>query len=146
MRRRDFIALLGGAAAWPLKVQAQQPDRMRRIGVLMPFAEGDPEARLRRNIFEEVLKKVGWIEGRNLKIDYRWTVPDFDRMWADAAELVDFAPDAILATSPPVLAELQRKTKSIPIVFVQVANPIAARFVASLAHPGSPGSQLSKTR
>jgi len=135
MRRREFIAGLG-AAAWPLVARAQQPDRMRRIGVLTPMAESDPEARLRRNVFEEGLKKVGWIEGRNLKIDYRWTVPDFESMRADAAELVGLAPDAILATSPPVLAELQRKTKSIPIVFVQVANPIAARFVASLAHPG----------
>ena len=95
IRRRDLITLLTGAAAWPLAARAQQPDRMRRIGVLTPMLESDPEARLRRNVFEEGLKKVGWIEGRNLKIDYRWTVPDLDSIRADAAELVDLEKDGI---------------------------------------------------
>jgi putative tryptophan/tyrosine transport system substrate-binding protein len=137
MRRREFITLLGGAAAWPLAASAQQPgERVRRIAALMTIAESDPEARRRKNAFEDALQKLGWSEGRNLRIDYRWTVPDLDRIRAYAAELAELAPDAILAQGPPALAALQGKTHAIPIVFVQVADPVTARFVASLAHPG----------
>jgi putative ABC transport system substrate-binding protein len=136
MKRRDFITLLGGVAAWPLLARAQQGERVRRIAALMLIPESDPEARLRKNAFEDGLQKLGWKEGRNLRIDYRWTVPDSDRIRAYAAELVELAPDAILAQGPGAVAELQKKTHAIPIIFVQVAEPVTAGFVASLAHPG----------
>jgi putative ABC transport system substrate-binding protein len=136
LKRREVITLLGAAAAWPLAARAQQAERVRRIAALMAIAESDPEARLRKNAFQEGLQKLGWSEGRNLRIDYRWTVPDSDRIRAYAAELVELAPDAILAHGPPALAELQQKTRAIPIVFVQVSDPVTPGFVASLAHPG----------
>jgi putative ABC transport system substrate-binding protein len=134
MRRREFIAALGSAAAWPIAARAQE--RMRRIGVLMAIAESDPEAHSRVDALYQGLQTLGWTEGRNIRIDYRWAGPDPDRIGAFAAELVALAPDAILAHSPPVLAALQQKTRTIPVVFVQVADPITAGFVVSLAHPG----------
>ena len=136
MRRREFLTLLGGAAAWwPLAAKAQQPDAMRRVGVLMVFAESDPEGQARAKAFQQKFQDLGWTDGRNVRIEYRW-VSDLDRIRTFAAELVRQTPDVILAYSNPVLAALRRETRSIPIVFVQVTNPVGGGFVASLAHPG----------
>jgi putative ABC transport system substrate-binding protein len=136
MKRRDFIALLGGAtAAWPLAARAQQPERMRRIGILMPFAERDPEAQARVTTFREGLQKLGWTEGRNIRIDYRWG-PDAKLIPRFAEELVALEPDLILANSTPATASLLQQTRTIPIVFVQVIDPVGAGFVASHPRPG----------
>ena len=136
MRRRDFITLLGGtAAAWPLAARAQQPDRMRRIGVLMAFAEDDPETKARLAKFRQELERRGWAEGRNVRIDYRYA-PAFARAQVPAKELVALQPDAIFAHTTPITAALQRESRTIPIVFVNVSDPIGAGFVASLARPG----------
>jgi putative ABC transport system substrate-binding protein len=135
--RREFITLLGGAAAaWPLAARAQQPDRVRRIGVLVNLAEGDSEGQARVAAFREALGKLGWTEGRELQIDYRWFAGDPDRARAYAAELVKLKPDVIFAASSSSLAALQRETRSLPIIFAQVADPVAAGFVASMARPG----------
>jgi putative ABC transport system substrate-binding protein len=138
VRRREFITLLGGAAAaaWPLTIQAQQSERMRRIAVLMNLAERDPESQARIAAFREGLGKLGWTEGRNVQIEYRWIAGDPDRARAYAAELVKLNPDVIFAATAPSLAPLQRETRSVPIVFAQVADPVGGGFVASLARPG----------
>jgi putative tryptophan/tyrosine transport system substrate-binding protein len=134
MRRRDFITLLGGAAvSWPFAARAQQP---RRIGVLTPFNERDTEGRSRVSAFEEALREAGWVEGRNMRIDYRWAAGDPDRIRAYAAEIVGLAPEAILSASTPVLAALRKETQTIPIVFTGVSDPVGVGFVASLARPG----------
>ena len=135
-RRRHFLTLLGGAAAWPLAARAQQADRMRRIGVLMSTAD-DPEGHARVTAFREELRKFGWTEGRNVRIDYRWTAGDADRYRTYAAELVNSAPDVILANGSPAVAALRQETRDIPIVFAAVVDPVSQGFVASLAHPGS---------
>jgi len=137
--RRKFLAtLLGGAAAaWPLAARAQQPaDQMRRIGVLTPFAESDPEGRARIAAFREGLGKLGWTEGRDVQIEYRWFAGDRDRARAYAAELVNLKPDVIFAATTSSLAVLHQETRSVPIVFAQVADPVGGGFVASLARPG----------
>jgi putative ABC transport system substrate-binding protein len=137
IKRRDFITLLGGAAAaWPLAAQAQQAARMRRIGVLMPGTEGDEDGQARVTAFQQGLAKLGWTEAVNVQIDYRWGALDPDRMRAFAAELVGLRPDVLLAGNTTALAALQRATRSIPIVFTLVADPIGGGFVASLARPG----------
>ena len=133
MRRRQFIKLLGGAAVWPLAARAQQP---RHIGVLTPFNERDPEVRSRVSAFQEALREAGWVEGRNIRIDYRWAAGDLDRIRAYAAEIVGLAPEAILGASTPVLAALRKETQTIPIVFTGVSDPVGVGFVASLARPG----------
>jgi putative tryptophan/tyrosine transport system substrate-binding protein len=136
MRRREFITLLGGtAAAWPLAAHAQQGERMRRIGVLMSFAAGDPEAQLRVAALEKGLRDLGWVEGRNLRTEYRWAdtaavLPNH------AAELVRMAPDLIVANSTPVMAALQRERPAMPIVFTQVIDPVGQGLVPNLARPG----------
>jgi putative ABC transport system substrate-binding protein len=136
VKRREFITLLGGAAAaWPLAARAQPPDRMRRIGGLVNLAEGDSEGQARVAAFREALGKLGWTEDE-LQIDYRWFAGDPDRARAYAAELVKLKPDVIFAAPSSSLAPLQRETRSVPIVFAQVADPVAAGFVASLARPG----------
>jgi putative tryptophan/tyrosine transport system substrate-binding protein len=138
MRRREFITLLGGAAAaWPLTGHAQQPDRMRLIGVLMALAEDDPEMKTRLAGFRQGLEKRGWSEGRNVRIDYRFA-PDSDADQAQvlAKELIALQPDVIFANPTPVVAALQRETRTIPIVFVSIADPIGSGFVASLPRPG----------
>jgi putative ABC transport system substrate-binding protein len=136
MRRREFITLLGGAAAiWPLAAGAQQPDRVRRIGVLIALAESDPEAQTRAAAFRDGLQKLGWTEGHNIRIDYRWAA-DADHLQTYAAELVGLTPDVILGGSSATLAALKRATGTIPIVFAQVADPVRQGFVASLARPG----------
>ena len=137
MRRREFITLLGGAAAaWPLPVRAQQPERMRRIGVLMQYSESDPEGQIRVKALEQTLQKLGWIQGRNLQVDYRWADGDGDRFRAHAAELVRLGEDAIVAVSSPAVKALQRETHTIPIIFTQVSDPVAQGIVKNMARPG----------
>ena len=138
MKRREFITLVGGAAAaWPLAARAQQPDRMRRIGVLAGLAEDDPEMKARLAGFRQGLEKRGWSEGRNVSMDIRF-VPDssVDQAQVLAKELIALQPDVILAQSTPVVAALQRETRVIPIVFAAVADPIGSGFVASMPRPG----------
>jgi ABC-type uncharacterized transport system substrate-binding protein len=137
MRRRDFITLIGGAAAtWPRAARAQQPERMRHVGVLMAWTERDPEVRARATAFKEGLQRLGWTQDRNVRIDYRWGGGDYDRLRAYAAELVGMDPDVIFAATTPALAPLSRETRSLPIVFVQVSDPVKLGFVANLARPG----------
>ena len=139
IRRRKFLATLlsGAAVAWPLAARAQQSERMRRIGVLMNLAESDPEGQARIAAFREGLAKLGWTEGRDVQIEYRWFAGEQERARAYAAELVQFKPDVIFAGTAPLLAALQRETRSLPVVFAQVSDPVGAGFVASLARPGS---------
>jgi putative ABC transport system substrate-binding protein len=133
MKRRSFITLLGGAVAWPLAARAQQPERMRRIGVLM----GYPEAQSEFASFVQELQKLGWAEGRNLRTDVRWGIPaDPASMHRFAKELVALQPDLILSQSTPTTAALFQETRTIPIVFAIVADPVGSGFVASLARPG----------
>jgi putative tryptophan/tyrosine transport system substrate-binding protein len=133
--RREFIALLGGAAVWPLAARAQQADRMRRVGVLFAFAESDPDAKAWLTAFEEGLQKLGWSQGRNLRIDYRWGGGGEQLLQTHAAELVGAAPDVLFCAGTPSLVALRRETRSLPIVFVQVPDPIKLGFAASLARP-----------
>jgi putative tryptophan/tyrosine transport system substrate-binding protein len=136
IERRKFLATLGGAAAaWPLAARAQQPERMRRIGVLMTLAADDPEAQARNAAFLQALGELGWTVGRNVQIDYRWSGADADRIRSAAAELVALAPDLIQANSAPATAALLKATRTVPIVFVIVADPVGAGFVESLARP-----------
>jgi ABC-type uncharacterized transport system substrate-binding protein len=135
MNRRSFIALLGGAAAWPLAAHAQSA-HVRRVGVLMPYPETAPEGQARIAAFAQQLRQLGWIDGRNLQVDIRWATNDAQRIRRDATELVALTPDAIVATANPAVAALQQATRSIPIVFVQTADPVGAGFVDSLARPG----------
>jgi putative ABC transport system substrate-binding protein len=136
MNRRDLIALLGStAAAWPLGARAQQPERVRRIGVLTPLAEVDPEGQVRISAFLKALQQLGWTDGSDLRIDYRRTLGDAERTRRYAVELVALAPDVILAIGANVAALLQA-TSSVPIVFVAVPDPVGAGFVENLARPG----------
>jgi putative tryptophan/tyrosine transport system substrate-binding protein len=136
LRRREFITLLGGAAAWPFSAHAQQSARMPRVGVLMSIAENDPEAKARLAAFQDGLQKLGWTEGRNLQIDHRWGEGEADRIRAYALELVGTKPDVIVAVATNALSALRDATRTIPIVFVQIVDPIRDRYVASLARPG----------
>jgi putative tryptophan/tyrosine transport system substrate-binding protein len=136
VRRREFVTFLGGAAAWPLAARAQPSDRMRRIGVLMNLAADDPEAQARLAAFRKGLQELGWIDGRNVRIDYRWGPGDADRMRTYAAELVALAPDVILATGSPTVEPLLQATRTVPIVFVALVDPVGAGYVATLARPG----------
>jgi putative ABC transport system substrate-binding protein len=137
MRRREFIALLGGTAtAWPLAARAQQPERVRRIGVLMNLSSDNPEGQARNAAFLQGLQQLGWTDGRNVRIDYRWGASDPNRIRRYAAELVALAPDVILASGSPVIGALQQATRSVPIVFMQVVDPVGSGFVASMARPG----------
>src|SRR5262249_8968999 len=137
MKRRDFITLLSGAAAaWPLAARAQQAERMRRIGVLTPLGESDPEGQARLAAFREGLGKLGWNEGRDVQIEYRWFAGDRDRARAYAAELVNLNPDVSFGATTWSLAVLHQEARSVPIVFAQVADPVGGGFVASLARPG----------
>jgi putative tryptophan/tyrosine transport system substrate-binding protein len=136
IERRDFIALIGGAAAWPLAARAQQPERMRRIGVLMPVAADDPEAPARVGAFSRGLAELGWTIGRNVRIDYRWYAIDADAARKYAAELVALAPDVILASGTVGVTAIQQVGRPVPIVFALVADPVGAGVVSSLARPG----------
>ncbi len=137
MRRRDLITLVGGAAAaWPLAARAQQPAGVRRIGVLMHFAADDPESQARLTAFLQGLQELGWTDGRNVRIDTRWAAGDADRFRRYAAELVALAPDVILAAGSPSVSALQQATRTVPIVFASVIDPVGGGFIASLARPG----------
>jgi putative ABC transport system substrate-binding protein len=137
MKRREFITLLGGAAAWPMTARAQQPGAMRRIGVLMGWSESDPEMRSRIDVLVQGLAQLGWVDGRNMRIEVRWTNGDSERAGVLAKDLVQLLqPDVILAGSTPATAALQRETRTIPIVFAVVSDPVGAGFVASLPRPG----------
>jgi len=135
MKRREFITLLGGAAAWPLAARAQQPDRMRRIGVFMNLASDDAEGQARNAAFLQGLQEAGWAVGRNVRIEYRWGAGDPELFRRYAAELVALAPDVILASGASMYA-LQQVTREVPIVFVQVPDPVGAGIVLSMARPG----------
>jgi putative ABC transport system substrate-binding protein len=138
MRRREFIGLLGGiAAALPLAAKGQQGGTIRRIGVLLARAESDPVFQARFQAFRTRLQQLGWTDGDNLRIDYRWTAGIADRFLIAAVELVTLKPEVILADATPSVAALKRETQTIPIVFVNVTDPVAQGFIASLAHPGS---------
>ena len=134
--RRKFIALIGGAAAWPLAARAQQGEPMRRIGALMSTAADDPEGQARIAAFQQGVQQFGWTIGRNVRIDSRWPVGDSERTRRYAAELVALAPDVILAVSSATTEPLLHATRTVPIVFVQVAEPVGAGFVETLARPG----------
>jgi putative ABC transport system substrate-binding protein len=137
IRRRQFITLLGGAAAaWPLAARAQQDGRMRRIGVLMNLTADDPEASARATVLAQGLQQLGWTVGRNLRVDYRWGAADADSSRRYATELVALAPDVILAAGIPAVTALQQATRTVPIVFVNVVDPVGAGLVDSLARPG----------
>ena len=136
LKRREFITLLGGAAAWPRTLIAQGTDRARRIGVLMELAASDPQARSNVAALQRGLYKLGWSQGGNLGIDYRWAPDDAVLVWKFAKELVELRPDVIVAHSSPVVATLLGQTRNIPIVFVSISDPIGEGFVASFARPG----------
>jgi putative tryptophan/tyrosine transport system substrate-binding protein len=137
MRRRDFITLLGGAAAtWPLAARAQQPERMRRIGVLMNLAANDPEGQARLTAFVQGLQQLGWTDKRNVRIDHRWAAGDAGAFHGYAEELLALAPDVILASATPSVQAVQKVTRSVPIVFALVSDPVGAGIVESLARPG----------
>src|SRR6516165_6458508 len=137
MNRRSILALLGGAAAaWPLAARAQQPDRMRLVGVLMAYAESDRAAQSWLATFRAALAKLGWTEGTNLRVELRWSAADPDKIRTFAKELVDLRPDAIFGQSTPAIGVLARETRTIPIVFAGVTDPIGSGFAANLAHPG----------
>jgi ABC transporter substrate binding protein len=139
MKRREFITLLGGAAvAWPLGARAQPSVRVRRIGIFMNLASDDAEGQSRNAAFLQGLQELGWAVGRNVRIDYRWGASnsDPDRMRKDAAELLTLAPDVVLATTAPIVVALQQVSRTVPIVFATVIDPVGAGVVASLARPG----------
>ena len=144
MMRREFITLLGGAAAaWPLAARAQQGERMRRIGVLMNLAADDPESSAHLAAFLDGLQQLGWTDGRNVRIDTRWSASDPDRRRTYAAELVALAPDVILAYGGSGAGALQQATRTVPIVFAEVVDPVGAGLVASLARPGGNATGFS---
>jgi putative tryptophan/tyrosine transport system substrate-binding protein len=137
MRRREFILAFGGAVAWPLAARAQQPQRIRRIGLLLAFAESDPEGKRRIAAFQNRLQDLGWTDGRNIQFDYRWASGEADRLRIFAKELVDLQPDVIIGQNTGGLSALADVTNTIPIVFVQAADPInVAGSVASMPRPG----------
>jgi putative tryptophan/tyrosine transport system substrate-binding protein len=136
MNRRHFIALVGGAAAWPLAARAQQREKVRRIGMLMPYAANDPQVQIRNAAFLQGLQQLGWTVGQNVQIDYRWSGGNMDDTRRYAAELVALAPDLIFAPGSATVRPLQQATRSVPIVFVLVVDPVGSGFVNSLARPG----------
>jgi putative ABC transport system substrate-binding protein len=137
MKRREFMAMLGGAAAWPVAARAQQRERMRRVGFLLTtLPADDPEGQARITAFAQGLERLGWSDGRNLRIDYRWGLGDVDRQRGLAAELVALGPDVLLAGGNGALTALQQATRTLPIVFANVIDPVGSGYVASLARPG----------
>jgi putative tryptophan/tyrosine transport system substrate-binding protein len=136
MRRREFIALIGGAAVWPVAARAQQSDRGPRVGVLLSIAENDPEAERRIQAFRQGLQELGWTEGRNVRVEYRFGAADAGRIAAQVAELVALKPDVIVGNSTSVVTALRQATRSIPVVFVQIIDPVGSGLVESLARPG----------
>ena len=137
MKRREFITLLGGAAAWPLAAGAQQPDRVRRIGVLMSMVESDPRGLEFITAFAQGLAELGWTVGRNVRIEYRWGAGDLDGFRRYAAELVALSPDVVLATAGSIVGAFQQASRTVPIVFVTTIDPVGGGWVESLSRPGS---------
>jgi putative tryptophan/tyrosine transport system substrate-binding protein len=136
MTRRQFITLLGGAAAaWPLAARAQQPERIRRIGVLMLYPENDPQGQLRATAFRQGLEKLGWAVGRNVQIDFQWGSGDVDWIRSAAAQLLRLAPDVILANGDAAARTVQQSTRTVPAIFIAGSDPVANDLVQSLAHP-----------
>ena len=135
MKRRTFIAGLAVATAWPLAARAQQDDRVRRIGVLTPYEENDPVAKTRLSAFTQALADLGWTDGRNVRMDLRWGLGDNNRIRALAQELVGLQPDTILTNGTAATAAVQRETRTIPIVFAGVTDPVALRIVVRLDRP-----------
>ena len=136
MRRREFLGLVGGAATWPVASKAQQGERVRRVGILNILGSDDPEGQARRAVFEQTLEQLGWTVGRDLKIETRQVGSDKDRLRRYAAELVALAPDVIFSIGSLPVASLQQATRTIPIVFMNVTDPVGAGVVESMAHPG----------
>jgi putative ABC transport system substrate-binding protein len=136
VRRRDFIAVFGGAAAWPLAGRAQQSEEVRRLGVLLPYPESDPVTRAILTAFTDALARLGWVVSKNIRIDYRFAAGDPTLYKIYAAELVGLSPDAIFASASPAVAALRQQKRTIPVVFVQVVDPVGLGFVQSLARPG----------
>jgi ABC-type uncharacterized transport system substrate-binding protein len=136
MRRREFITLLGGASAWPLAARAQQSERIRRIAVLTTLIEDSPDAQAGIRAFREALQKLGWTPGRNIQIDYRWSAVAADRLAEVTAELVALAPDVILANTTPAVMSVQKASRTVPIMFARVIDPVGSGLVASLSRPG----------
>jgi putative tryptophan/tyrosine transport system substrate-binding protein len=136
MKRREFITVLGGAAAWPLTLRAQQSKPMRRVAALMPYSANDPVSQNRNAAFLQSLQQLGWTVGENVQIDYRWSAGSEDDTRNYAAELVALAPDVILASGSAAVEPLRRATRTVPIVFVLIPDPVGAGFVDSLARPG----------
>ncbi|MGA8175961.1 MAG: ABC transporter substrate binding protein, partial [Pseudolabrys sp.] len=144
MRRRDFIKVIGGAAAtWPVAVRSQQGERMRRIGVLMFSAKEDPQSMLKLGAFVEELQRLNWTKDNNAQIDIRWDAADTARSRSYVAELLALAPDIIVSHGSPATAALQEATRTLPIVFVNVTDPVGAGYVASLARPGGNATGFS---
>jgi putative ABC transport system substrate-binding protein len=143
MRRRQFITLLGGAAAWPLTARAQQGERVRRVGVLSNLRTGDAEASMEASLFERGLEQYGWKVGSNLRIEYRWAAGDADLYRRYAAELVALAPDVVLAVGGTAVGDLQQASRTVPIVFVNVTDPVSRGLVASLARPGGNATRFT---
>jgi putative ABC transport system substrate-binding protein len=134
--RREFITLLGGAAAWPLAARAQQPDRIRRIGVLMLYPENDPEGQLRATALRNGLQKRGWAVGGNVEIDFQWGLGDADWIRSAGAQLLRLAPDVILANGTPAARTMQQLTRTVPVIFIAGSDPVVDGLVMSLARPG----------
>src|SRR4029077_12299883 len=138
MRRREFIALLGGTAAWPLSARAQRPDQIRRVGVLVGLAEDDPDSKPRLGGFRLRLEKLGWSEGRNIHLDVRFALPaNEQQVQIMVKELLALSPDVIVSQSTAPTAAFRRETRNVPIVFIAVGDPVGAGFIANLARPGS---------
>src|SRR5262249_4814210 len=136
LRRRDFITLLGGGAMWPLRARSQQPEHIRRIGVLMASSENNPQYQTYMTVFRDAFQKLGWAEGRNIQIDYRWAAFDAKLMERFSKELLALRPEVILSNNTPTTAALLQQTRTIPIVFATVADPIGSGFVTGLSQPG----------
>jgi ABC-type uncharacterized transport system substrate-binding protein len=144
MKRRDFITLLGGAAAaWPLAARAQQRESMRRVGVLQSFAADDPEGQVRLTAFGQGLQQLGWTVGRNMRIDYRWSAGDPERIRKSVADILALSPDIILAAGGRNMSVLQQANRTIPVVFVTISDPVSGGFVESMSHPGGNATGFS---
>jgi putative ABC transport system substrate-binding protein len=142
VRRREFITLIGGATAWPLVARAQQPERLRRIGILMNRAADNPEGQDRLAAFHQGLQELGWGIGRKVRLETRWSEDNADQSVKHAAELVALAPDIVLASGTLAVTALQHISRTLPIVFAAVADPVGAGIVDSLAHPGGNATEF----
>ena len=136
LKRREFVTLIGGVAAWPITARAQQPERMRRIGVLILYPENDPEGQLRATAFRQGLEKFGWVAGRNIQMDFQWGLGNADWIRSAAAQLLQLAPDVILANGTPAARIMQQSSRTVPVIFIAGSDPVLDGLVPSLAHPG----------